>query len=264
MKHLFLTALLALCLACQPENDSRTENDTMAADTAGAEYGNPEAEGFDMENSSEEAMAIADKVMEEMGGRKAWDNTRYIEWTFFGRRKLLWDKQENMVRIDFVNDPLTIITTIEGEAEGKVWMDSVLVEDADSVQKYLKQGRSIWINDAYWLVMPYKLKDSGVTLTYEREDTLEGGETADVLGMAFKDVGDTPENRYEVWVSKEEPLVRKWAYYPTADTDSPRFVTPWKDYDTYGGIMLSSDRGMAKLTDIAVSESVPEGRFSEL
>lgn len=264
MKNLYLIGLLGMCLACQPENNEQSPGNVSDGSNTETSYGNPEAEGFDMSNSSEKAIEIADNVMEQMGGRRAWDNTRFIEWTFFGRRKLLWDKENKRVRVDFINEPLTIITNIDGEPEGKVWMDSTLVENADTVQKYLKQGRSIWINDAYWLVMPYKLKDSGVTLTYEREDTLEGGGNADVLGMAFNDVGDTPENKYEVWVSREEPLVRKWAYYPTAEADTPRFVTPWNEYERYGEIMLSSDRGMAKLTDIAVHDSVSDARFQEL
>jgi hypothetical protein len=32
-----------------------------------------------------------------------------------------------------------------------------------------------WINDAYWLVMPWKLQDPGVTLSYVKTDTLQMG-----------------------------------------------------------------------------------------
>ncbi|MFA0961261.1 hypothetical protein AB9P05_05620 [Roseivirga sp. BDSF3-8] len=263
MKNLyFIALLLVLCLACGP--DDRQDNKPEDSNRSEAAYGNPPADGFDKENSSEKAIAIADTVMATMGGRQAWDETEFIEWTFFGRRKLLWDKENKRVRIDFTERPLTIITNIEGDPAGKVWKDSTLVENADTLQKYLQQGRSIWINDAYWLVMPYKMKDSGVTLTHLREDTLQGGAPADVLEMTFNNVGDTPENRYEVWVSKEEPLVRQWAYFPTAEADTPRFVTPWQDYQQYGEIRLSSDRGMARLTDIAVYDSLPADRFEEL
>jgi hypothetical protein len=34
---------------------------------------------------------------------------------------------------------------------------------------------SLWINDAYWLVMPWKLQDPGVTLSYVKTDTLQMG-----------------------------------------------------------------------------------------
>jgi hypothetical protein len=44
---------------------------------------NPAAEGFNESGSDAKAMAIADEVMQAMGGRKAWDKTRYLSWKFF-------------------------------------------------------------------------------------------------------------------------------------------------------------------------------------
>ena len=29
---------------------------------------------------------------------------------------------------------------------------------------------AIWVNDTYWLLMPYKMKDPGVTLAYDGEE----------------------------------------------------------------------------------------------
>ena len=45
---------------------------------------NPPAKGFNAAGSDAKAVAIADQVMEAMGGRKAWDATRYITWNFLG------------------------------------------------------------------------------------------------------------------------------------------------------------------------------------
>ena len=44
--------------------------------------------------------------------------------------------------------------------------------------------------------MPYKLKDSGVTLKYKGQDTLETGHPAEKLQLTFEEVGKTPENKY--------------------------------------------------------------------
>ncbi|WP_133273578.1 hypothetical protein [Hymenobacter radiodurans] len=44
----------------------------------------PAAEGFDQAGSDPKAIAIADKVMNAMGGYDAWRNTRYLAWSFFG------------------------------------------------------------------------------------------------------------------------------------------------------------------------------------
>ena len=56
--------------------------------------------GFDLEGSDPLAIVLADRIMSAMGGREAWDKTRYIKWKFFGRRTLLWDKESAKVRIE--------------------------------------------------------------------------------------------------------------------------------------------------------------------
>jgi hypothetical protein len=93
--------------------------------------------------------------------------------------------------------------------------DGKEITDPDQKSKLMKRGKSIWINDSYWLVMPFKLKDSGVTLNYVREDTISTGEKADVLEMKFKNVGVTPQNKYEVFVTKDDNLIKQWAFLYT-------------------------------------------------
>jgi hypothetical protein len=144
---------------------------------------------------------------------------------------------------------------------GKVMKDGTIV--SDSLDYYLQRGYEMWVNDSYWLFMPYKLKDSGVTLRYLREDTTLKGERADVISLSFEKVGVTPENVYEVWIDTDSKLVTQWAYYPDSSALEPRFITPWEDYKTYGKILLSGSRGQYQLTDIAVMDSVPEGSFSQ-
>src|SRR6186713_1803269 len=61
---------------------------------------NPPSHGFDAAHSDPRAIAIADQVMEAMGGRAAWDATRCVQWKFNGRRKLCWDKFTNDFRLD--------------------------------------------------------------------------------------------------------------------------------------------------------------------
>ena len=74
---------------------------------------NPPAAGFDAAGSDAKAIEIADQVMENMGGRKNWDKTRYIAWNFFGNRKLIWDKWTGNVRIDNVNNDQTVLLNIK-------------------------------------------------------------------------------------------------------------------------------------------------------
>ncbi len=221
---------------------------------------NPPAEGFNAAASDPQAIAIADEVMEAMGGRQAWDDTRYIAWNFLGFRDLLWDKQGKRVRIEVPRDSSTYIVDLENET-GKIMVGGQVMEDPDSLAKYVTRGRNIWINDSYWLVMPFKLKDSGVTLKYMGEDTTQAGIPADVLQLTFDEVGVTPQNRYLVYVGKEDHLVRQWDFYRNADDAEPGFSLPWDNYQSFDGVLLSGDRGPRQLSDIRVFESVPEGAF---
>lgn len=226
------------------------------------EYGNPPAEGFNLTESDEKAMAIADEVMEAMGGRQAWDTTRYLQWNFFGRRTLLWDKQTGNVRIDVPGDTSIYLVNIY-EDTGKVLLKGQDISASDSVQTYVESGKSMWINDAYWLVMPFKLKDSGVTLKYLGQDTMQGGISADVLELTFAEVGRTPDNKYKVYVDLEDRLVKQWDFFTKYEDPKPRFTTPWQDYQTFGDLMLSGDRGGRQLSNIKVFTAVAESAFTD-
>lgn len=260
--YIAVTTLLFTVTSCQtdPGNGSDEDKDHIHGFVADV---NPAAHDFNHENSDSSAIAIADKVMEAMGGRKSWDSTRYLAWNFFDMRHLLWDKKEGDVRIKSLKDDMEIIVNINS-MEGKVKKEGKEVSDPDSLQKYLEMGRNIWRNDSYWLVMPYKLKDSGVTLKYIRDDTTQSGEKADVLALSFVKVGHTPENKYLVWIDKDDHLVSQWAYYKDAGQDTANFIMPWKDYEKHGKILLSGNRGERKLSEIKVPDSVPEYAFTSL
>lgn len=220
-------------------------------------FENPHAEGFDLEGSDPKAIAIADSVMWAMGGRNFWDQTQYIRWNFFGSRTLLWDKHNQLVRIESLKDDYKAIVNLE-KPFGYVQMNGQIVTETDSVTKYLEKARSIWINDAYWLVMPYKLKDSGVTLKYIGEGNTEKGAAAHILELRFKEVGNTPQNKYQVWVTKNDNLVKQWSFYTNADDPEARFVTPWENYKMHEDILLSGYRGPDYLlTEIQVFDTLP-------
>lgn len=219
------------------------------------------ADGFNYEASDPEAIVIADKVMTAMGGRKAWDNTRYLTWTFFGKRQLLWDKYTGDVRIDFLDRDEKLLVNINS-MNGRAAVNGEEISQKDSLAGYLKKAKSIWINDSYWLVMPFKLKDSGVSLFYLGSDTTQTGKESFVLQLAFENVGDTPNNIYNVWVDVASNLITQWAFFKSSEQLDPSFITPWEDYNKYGSVLLSGGRGKGKLTDIKVLNKVPKGAFT--
>jgi len=198
----------------------------------------PAAADFNPSDSDPKAIALANETMQAMGGYKNWQKTRYIGWNFFGARTLLWDKHSGLVRIESEKDKYKVIVNINDNT-GKVMLDNSIQSHPDTLSKYLDMAKNIWINDSYWLVMPFKLKDSGVALKYVESGKTKEGNEADVLSLTFQSVGKTPNNKYHVYIDKQTKLVRQWDFYTNADDESPRFTTPWEGYETYGSILLS-------------------------
>lgn len=255
----FLVVLVLLLNGCKPSDKS---NPADASDATFIEYNNAPAEGFNAEDSDPVAIMLADQVMNSMGGRAAWDEANAFYWNFFGARMLLWDKDNNRVRV-YIPDSKTTIALDMNEMSGNVWKNGEKMENPDSVSTYLQKAKEIWINDSYWLFMPFKLKDSGVTLKYVREDTTMAGEKADVLRLTFDNVGVTPDNAYEVWIDFDDKLVKQWAWFKEAGQEEPNFVLPWTDYKDHNGLLLSGERGDRDITDIKVLKKVPKGAFDK-
>lgn len=242
---LFLVLLIVGCNTAQQQTSTAQKN--------------PAADGFKVAQSDQAAISIADEVMEAMGGRKAWDDTRFISWNFFGARTLFWDKQTGNVRINNHRDKNTIYLNIFDSTKGVV-LDSMgnKIEDTALRAEFLKKGKGMWINDAYWLVMPFKLKDSGVTLKHLGAGKTEAGLSADILELTFENVGNTPNNKYLVYVDQQEKLVRQWDFFTNTTDTERRFFSPWDDYQQHGDILLSGNRGQRSLTEIQVLDTLPE------
>ncbi len=227
---------------------------------------NPPADGFDLARSDPRAVAIADAVMNRLGGRRAWDQTRYITWKFGGRRRHLWDRHTGRLRLERPgprSGKHYVMLVDLDTGTGQAWGDGEPVTEPDELVNMIRAARNEWINDAYWLLMPYKLKDTGVTLRYVGAGITEAGGGGDVLELTFRDVGNTPDNKYYVWVGADSGLVEQWAFFGNAADEEPSFVTPWRGWKRFGRIMLSGDRGELggrpfELVDIAVFDELPE------
>ena len=227
-----------------------------------AQDANPHAEGFDLAGSDPQAIVLADAVMKNMGGRTNWNNTHYLRWSLFGRTHL-WDKWAGLYRLE--QDSTVVILNLKTR-QGRMWQNGVEIQDPDVVQKRLERAYGAWVNDSYWFIMPYKLKDSGVTLKYAGEGQMEDGRMSDIIELTFKDTGLTPQNKYLIYIGKENGLVEQWAFFRNATDTEPGFVLPWTDWNRYGNILISSGRGerprgKVEVTNIAVLESVPDGAF---
>lgn len=251
----FLAACATLMLsACQ--SDAPEEADGSSGDAPPNASVVASAEGMDPK-----AVAVADRVMEALGGREAWDRTRYISWNFFGVRRHYWDKWTGDLRIE--KDSLIILTNVHTKI-GQARKGQTPVDDLDELAQLMKTSYEWWINDSYWMFMPYKLRDPGVKLAYGGEKTLDDGTPVEMLVLTFDDgTGLTPGNKYEVAVSTETDLIVSWTFYERADDKKPRFTLPWAGWEQFGEIKLATKHGQGRDWDISVPDELPRSLFQE-
>lgn len=157
--------------------------------------------------AADQATDLAERSMEAMGGRQAWEETRFLRFNFFGFRLHHWNRHTVRHRLEGKTregDEYVVLHNIHTR-EGQVWLNGEELAGEDEAE-WLKRAYGAWINDAYWLVMPYKLQDPGVNLSHDGEEELDGA-VYDKLLLFFDGVGLTPGDRY-------------WAYWTAGPTTS--------------------------------------------
>src|SRR5262249_43251253 len=128
--------------------------------------------------SDPRAVKIADDVMTALGGKQKWNSLPGLRWTFGASvhdtvkssRRHAWDKMSGWHRVEGKTqsgDSYVIIHKL-GSTEGRAWMNGTAIE-GDSLQKLIKRGERLWVNDTYWMLMPYKMRDPGVMLAWDSE-----------------------------------------------------------------------------------------------
>jgi hypothetical protein len=193
--------------------------------------------------SDPRAVAIADAVMKALGGKERWDALPGLRWSFGSSvndtvrstRRHAWSKHTGWHRVEgttTAGGTFCLIHNLD-TGEGRAWMDGNPIE-GDSLRKLLVRAKNLWINDTYWMLMPYKLRDPGVTLGLDGEHR-DGGQVWDKLTLSFDNVGRTPGDRYWVYVNRATQRVERWDMVLEGEQPPPRTYT-WEGWQPVGGL----------------------------
>jgi len=247
---------------------------------------------FDPAGSDPRAIAIADLVMAALGGERAWEQTRDVYFAFdverdgkrLAHRTHLWDRWGGRLRYQSVKKdgtPFVVLLNVntrsgqayrlprEAAAGTTAGGDAVPLE-AGPAKELLDEAYEAWINDTYWLLMPYKMKDPGVRLKYAGEKTIEGAEY-DLVELTFEDVGLTPRDRYWAHVNRRTHIMDRWSYILQDDPPGGEpTVWDWKGWTRRGRILLCPEKakeGKSPATKILhpimeVYDTLPETYFT--
>lgn len=203
-----------------------------------------------------------------------WERSRYLEFDWAVNRgegqppsvrAHRLDRWEGRARARFDTDmgELIALFDLDDPTSGRAWIDGEEVE-GDDARALLQRAYSAHVNDSYWLLMPYKWTDPGVTARYVGEEE-EEGRTFEVVELSFEDeTGLTPNNMYRAFVNPESGRMERWHFLRDADANpSP---SDWTEWTRVGPIELSMNResgGEVRIffSHLLVSEEVPEGAF---
>jgi len=200
------------------------------------------------------AAAVVDEMMKAMGGTEGWERTRFLRFDWVVERdgktaayaRHLWDRYEGRYRVEWETrdgKKMAALFNVTSR-DGQVYVDGERARDEDE-QKYLDQAYGRFINDSYWLLMPWKLKDPGVHLRYHGEEKMDG-QTYDVVQVSFESVGLTPGDNYWAFINRRTHLMERWAYFLQDFEGKPAMekATPWdwKDWQMIGSIRLAREK----------------------
>ncbi len=195
-------------------------------------------------DSDPKAVKVAEQVLQALGGRDRWEALKGLRWSFGSSvgdtvrstRRHDWDKHTGAHRVEGVTragQKFIFIHTLGDSTRGLAWYDGVAVEP-DSARKLAQRANSMWVNDGYWFLMPYKMLDPGVHLKYDGQVT-ESGTRYDKVGMTFGAVGLTPGDRYWVFVNARTHRVERWELM-LQNQPPPPIRWTWEDWEEHDGL----------------------------
>jgi len=198
------------------------------------------------ESAHGRALRVVSRMMLALGGPQVPYRADLIAFTFAverdgaiaGQRRHVWRPRSGDHRVRYTpgeGGEIVIDWNIHTRT-GEATQGGYPVEGED-LAKLLEQAAQMWVNDTYWLLMPYKLLDPGVNLTWDREEMI-GDMAYDVIRVAFGDVGFTPGDTYWAYISRKTGLMERWAYV-LEGREPPPTAWDWTETAHYGPLLLS-------------------------
>jgi hypothetical protein len=224
-----------------------------------------------------EVTRIHTRMVETMAPNRGWERTRYLEFDWAvaradggppAIRSHRWDRWEGLARVEnTLQDGRSLVAIFPTEAPetGSVWINGIAVTDVEERETRLRSAYSTHINDSYWLIMPYKWTDPGVTVRYLGvEEELESGVRWEKVELSFEEVGLTPQNVYRAWINSETGLMERWEHFRSAEA-SPSPMN-WEEWTGTGPLTLARNRswnGQLRIyfPHMVAAEAVPPGAF---
>lgn len=180
----------------------------------------------DVKAYNSRANMLARNILDAIN-HEAYKKTKFIEWSFGGRRNFKWNKEEHTVDVSWGEFKVNLYPSDIDKST--VYFKGEKEEVTD--EKIIKRAWDIFNNDSFWLVGPHKLFDDGVIRTIV---THEGKEA---LQVKYTSGGTTPGDSY-IWIVNDNYLPTKFLM-TVPSMKMNQVPATWEDWiTTESGTML--------------------------
>ncbi len=227
----------------------------------------------------EKAAAVASALETALGSQSAWESVPYARFDFvivkegkeLARFRHWWDKRRGIDRVEGPDEKGRMVAAIVNLANrtGKSFTAGLPDRDSTSVAAQVQNGYERWVNDSYWLMMPFKIRDPGTNLKYGGMKKGPDGAEWDVLDLTFEPgVGLTPGDHYWLYVNRKTHLMDRWDYLLEKMTPPAQTAT-WEGWNKFGPVRLSTlhhfegKPTMLRFENVALPSTMDESIFAD-
>jgi hypothetical protein len=233
--------------------------------------------------AADSVRAVVDRLLTALGGREAYAGMKSLRLTFAvsvndtvrTSRTHWWNRVTGDYRVQGKgrDGQEYVVLFNVGSRRGRAALGGRELA-GDELAQWLERGYGLFINDTYWLLMPFKLEDPGVRLRLTGTADFEGIPCAR-LEVTFDKVGLTPGDTYWVYVDRTTGRMPGWGFLLEGERDKPDAAETrwaWTDWSEHGGLMLAGRkwkqhdpaRTEIRLGDLDVNGPLPAEAFSGL
>lgn len=136
---------------------------------------------------TEEADALAKKMLLALNA-PAWDSTQVLTWRYATKHTHVWDKKNGFIAA--IWDDIKVVQRTDDWHIGKVFKNNQEITGKEANKK-LEKAWSLFCNNSFWLIAPYKAFDAGTKRSIVKD---EKGNAQ--LLVSYESGGVTPGDAY--------------------------------------------------------------------
>ncbi|WP_462251934.1 hypothetical protein [Ekhidna sp.] len=175
-----------------------------------------------------EAEELADEMLQALN-KPGFDTLSMIKFTYPGGHSYEWNRSDNNVRVKW--------------GENDVFLD--LNSSPESYDAIEYQGYKYFINDSFWLIAPFKVRDNGVV-----RSTVDLKDGRGLL-VTYTSGGVTPGDSY-LWIIDDRGFPKAWKLW-TSNVPLGGLELKWGGWVEQEGVWFSTFHP-SKVIDLEITD----------